>query len=158
MNDDKEKKPGLHLRPVNKRGDKELPIMFAGAYQDTEENRKALGEMAQGTHGRFVITGKYERDAFQAESVDFIPTTDDRVIDEIWCPLVVEALKEHLRGGDPNEAIFHSGKHGSMTAQRVLEMLLQKDPLVLRFIEDVHGAALRVVRTRKRQPKRGPKA
>lgn len=145
---------GLRLRAVNARGDQELPVMFGDKYEDTPESRHALGAVAQGEHGRLVVTGRYALDAFQAESVDFIPTSEERTIDEIWCPLVVEALKQHLKNGDPYEPILHDGKN-AWTAQRVLEMLISHDPKALRFIEDVHAAALSAVRVRRRKPKPG---
>jgi hypothetical protein len=155
-NDD-DKKPlpnGLRFRPVNARGDKELAIMFGEQFRNTPESRKALESVVRGLHGKFVISGRYDRSAFQAESVDFIPDaapdTIDTTIDAIWCPLVVEALKEYLKHGDPNEPLLYTPKKGALTAQRVLELLLQKDPAVQRFVGDIHTAALRSVRTRLR--------
>jgi hypothetical protein len=155
MSDNNKRLPaGLRMRAVNARGDQELPVMFGEGYQDTEADRQALSALGRGARGRLVVSGRYDRDAFQAESVEFLPATNDSAVDEIWCPLVVEALKDHLRIGDPEEPLLNDGKR-VYTAQRVLEMLMQRDPRVLRFIEDIHGAALRTVRIRKRKPKKG---
>ncbi len=153
MSNDKKKLP-YGLREINKKGEKELSILFPAEFKADVGDAEALKSMSNGKRGKFVVTGRWRRGAFCAESVDFLPDSSESAVDERWCPLVTEALEQHLEYGDPQEGVFVS-REGALTAARVLEMLLARDPRVLRFVEDVHGAALRAVRVRRRKPPKG---
>jgi len=115
-------------------------------------DEKALHAALCGKRVQLTFTGEYDGTSasYVADSVHVRPLED--AIDEMWCPLIVEALKHHLETGDPQEAMYCGGDIGALTAQRVLEMLLAKDPKALRFVEEVHTAALYAVRSRKRDP------
>lgn len=142
------------LTRVNEAGERALLLMFPTGFED-EDNLTAIELALTGERGKMVLDGRYERGSFYVQGVNYYPKGEDPIVEESPCPMIVDALRRHLKRGDPEERFALAGTT-SVTAARMLDLLAEGDARVLRYVQDVHDAALRTVRRRQRKPSRRP--
>ncbi|WP_437678594.1 AAA family ATPase [Sorangium sp. So ce131] len=63
------------------------------------------------------------------------------------------ALQRMLEYTPPEEIVFRRADGSPVTAQEMLRMLQEDDAVAVSFLQDVHGAAVRMVRVQSKQPR-----
>jgi hypothetical protein len=129
--------------------------MFPTDFGDGDGNLNAIELALNGERGQLVLDGRYERGSFYAQSASYYPRSEDPIVEESPCPMIVDALRRHLQHGDPEERFAIPGRP-PVTAARLLALLNEGDDQAMRFVQDLHNAALRSVRRRSRKPSRVP--
>jgi hypothetical protein len=143
------------LTRVNEDGERGLLLMFPPDFDGNDDNTAAVELALSGKPCKLVLEGRYERGSFYVTAAQHYSEHAEPVVETKSCAQVIAALEHHLKRGDPEERFALPGSH-AVTARKLLELLKAGDERALGFVQDVHNAALRAIRQRRRKPSQRP--